>query len=44
MRNLSIKYSSIPIYAAMYKVNVTGPAQLPLVSGCRNSGDYSAPP
>ena len=34
----SIKYSSIPIFAAMYAVNVTSPAQLPLVSGCRNSG------
>ena len=39
MINLSIKYSSIPIFAAMYAVNVTSPAQLPLVSGCRNSGD-----
>ena len=24
----------------MYAVNVTSPAQLPLVSGCRNSGVY----
>ena len=37
--NFSIKYSSIPIFATMYAVNVTSPAQLPLVSGCRNSGD-----
>ena len=37
--NFSIKYSSISIFAAMYAVNVTSPAQLPLVSGCRNSGD-----
>ena len=29
----------IPIFAAMYAVNDTSPAQLPLVSGCRNSGD-----
>ena len=36
--NFSIKYCSIPIFAAMYAVNVTSPAQLPLVSGCRNSG------
>ena len=36
--NFSIKYSSIPIFAAMYAVNVTSQAQLPLVSGCRNSG------
>ena len=38
--NFSIKYSSIPIFAAMYAVNVTSPAQLPLVSGCRNSGAH----
>ena len=37
--NFSIKYTSIPIFAAMYAVNVTSPAQLPLVSGCRNSGE-----
>ena len=36
---LFIKYSSIPIFAAMYAVNVTSPAQLPLVSGYWNSGD-----
>ena len=30
---------SIPIFTAMYAVNVTSPAQLPLVSGCQNSGD-----
>ena len=36
--NFFIKYSSIPIFAAMYVVNVTSPAQLPLVSGCQNSG------
>ena len=39
MRNFPIKYFSIPIFAAMYAANVTSPAQLPLVSGCRNSGD-----
>ena len=37
---LSIKYSSIPIFAAMYAVNVTSPAQLPLVSGCQNSSPF----
>ena len=26
----------------MYAVNVTSPAQLPLVSGCRNSGGWAA--
>ena len=26
----------------MYAVNVTSPVQLPLVSGCRNSGDSTA--
>ena len=41
MRSLSIKYSSIPIFAAMYKVNVTSQAQLPLVNGCQISGDLN---
>ena len=41
LRNLSIKYSLIPIFAAMYAVYVTSLAQLPLVSGCRNSGGKS---
>ena len=36
--NYFIKYSSIPIFAAMYAVSVTSPAQLPLLSGCQNSG------
>ena len=40
LRNLSMKYSSIPIFAAMYAVNVTSPTQLPSMSGCRNSGDW----
>ena len=43
MRNLSIKYSLIPIFAAMYAVKVTSPAQLPLVSGCRNSREMALP-
>ena len=34
-----MKYSSIPIFAAMYAVNVSSPGQLPLVSGCQNSGE-----
>jgi hypothetical protein len=38
LEKFSIKFSSTPICAAIYKVNVTSPAQLPLVSGCRNSG------
>ena len=41
---MSIKYPSIPIYAAMYAVNVTRTAPLPLVSGCRNSGDIVLQP
>ena len=38
---LMLEYSSIPIFAAMYAVNVTSPAQLPLVNDCRNSGTMS---
>ena len=38
-QNFSIQYFSIHIFTAMYAVNVTSPAQLPLVSGCRNSGE-----
>ena len=26
-------------FAAMYAVNITSPAQLPLASGCQNSGE-----
>ena len=38
MINFSIKYYSIPIFAAMYEVNVTSQAQLHLVSSCKKSG------
>ena len=38
MRKFSIKYSSIPIFEALYAVNNTSPAQLPLVSGYQKSG------
>ena len=37
--NFFHKIFIIPIFAAMYAVNVTSPAQLPLVSGCQNSGE-----
>ena len=36
--------SSILIFAAMHAVNVTSPAQLPLVSGCWSSGEWELPP
>ena len=41
-QNIPVKYSSIPIFAALNAVNVTSPVQLPLVSGCQNSGERQA--